>query len=623
MSLCKLIAAAACLCLLAACSTSGQTRSKFEPPDGRILHGFGMGGWKTDPKHVIYDDNYDYVRMANENGTPPFFSRTWWTNLGNPNYHEGAAIVEDVLANAIPGGLVMLSTSNFAQGPYLHTGEFDDQLDTLIRIFHRYAETPIILRIGLEFNLKKNTMTPEQYREAWRYMVRYFRAAGVDNVSYTWDYHPNKRWSGNHDRWMAYYPGDEFVDWWGLDIFDPCELDNEYEAQIHAFVNDARAHGKPVGVAECSPRHNGIEKWGDEIWEVWFEGFLDWLKEDGVKYMSMTSKEWRDGYSGWADWGDANITHNEYLETKYRERLREPQWIHQNTPKKMKLIGWDPKPTQPTAYFMALARKGPAPHLVQFIDLSYGFPDTWEWDFDGDGRIDSRERNPTFEIRKPGVYQVSLKSSNKHGADLCERDGYIEVEGTASSRNLPGYEIVNGDAETSAESWTDFIWAADSNFTYWAEAENPTGNYRRVAANGNHAIEISTTENRGRHQGGACVRIKGINSESHSAADLGAMAFRIKLPPDTLPFLWNVSFAIDLDGDGQFFMPGEIAIPNLQVRLEEGWNTIYVDFEESKMADAALVERNGEILAGFFISSREKPISVLIDDVSFAVSPSK
>lgn len=51
--------------------------------------------------------------------------------------------------------------------------------------------------------------------------------------------------------------------------------------------------------------------------------------------------------------------------------------------------------------------QGDAPFTVRFYDISYGYPETWLWDF-GDGNT-SEEQNPVYTYLEPGKYDISLK----------------------------------------------------------------------------------------------------------------------------------------------------------------------------------------------------------------------
>lgn len=88
----------------------------------------------------------------------------------------------------------------------------------------------------------------------------------------------------------------------------------------------------------------------------------------------------------------------------------------------------------PEANFYAVPLLGPAPLIVRFTGLSTFNPDSWEWDFDGNGNIDSNERNPVYTYESPGTYTVILKATNNKYRNITQtKAGYITVTGGTSS----------------------------------------------------------------------------------------------------------------------------------------------------------------------------------------------
>lgn len=82
----------------------------------------------------------------------------------------------------------------------------------------------------------------------------------------------------------------------------------------------------------------------------------------------------------------------------------------------------------PEANFSASPLSGTSPLKVQFTDLSTGNPDSWEWDFDGNGITDSLEKNPVWTYETAGTYTVILRAVNKtYGNDTRTKTGYITV----------------------------------------------------------------------------------------------------------------------------------------------------------------------------------------------------
>lgn len=78
--------------------------------------------------------------------------------------------------------------------------------------------------------------------------------------------------------------------------------------------------------------------------------------------------------------------------------------------------------------FSASPLLGTAPLTVQFTDLSAFNPDSWEWDFDGDGNLDSNEKSPAYTYENPGTYTVILKATNNtYGNNIKTKTRYITV----------------------------------------------------------------------------------------------------------------------------------------------------------------------------------------------------
>ncbi|HII80490.1 MAG TPA: PKD domain-containing protein [Methanosarcina sp.] len=80
----------------------------------------------------------------------------------------------------------------------------------------------------------------------------------------------------------------------------------------------------------------------------------------------------------------------------------------------------------PEAEFSSNITSWVPPLTVQFTDLSKD-AFSWEWDFNGDGRIDSTARNPIHTYVSYGNYTVSLNVNNRIGSDSMTKSNYITV----------------------------------------------------------------------------------------------------------------------------------------------------------------------------------------------------
>jgi subtilisin family serine protease len=95
----------------------------------------------------------------------------------------------------------------------------------------------------------------------------------------------------------------------------------------------------------------------------------------------------------------------------------------------------------PTADFSADSTCGAAPLSVDFTDLSNGTIDSWSWDFDNDGSVDSTEQHPNYNYDTPGIYTVKLEVSGPFGSDDEIKVGFISVNAPGADLNMEIKEL--------------------------------------------------------------------------------------------------------------------------------------------------------------------------------------
>ncbi len=127
--------------------------------------------------------------------------------------------------------------------------------------------------------------------------------------------------------------------------------------------------------------------------------------------------------------------------------------------------------TPPEAEFSASTTAPCAGGTVDFIDESTGYPNTWEWTFEGGTPATSSAQNPTdIMYETPGVYSVKLKASNGAGSDSLTKTAYIDVLTLPDAPVSSDEEACFGSAipDLNAEG-TDIKWYDDpalSNLVY-------------------------------------------------------------------------------------------------------------------------------------------------------------
>lgn len=174
----------------------------------------------------------------------------------------------------------------------------------------------IYVRIGYEANGPWNGYAPETYVAAFRHVAARLRAA-VPGVAIVWCIE-----GGFLDNYHPYDPGDEWADWWSIDLFSTVHLQTAAK-----FLEEATERKKPVMIGECTPRRVGVEE-GEESWSRWFAPFFALIRDHGViKAFCYINWNWA-GYPQWQDWGNARIQDHSAVLQAFREEMRSPLYVH-------------------------------------------------------------------------------------------------------------------------------------------------------------------------------------------------------------------------------------------------------------------------------------------------------
>lgn len=198
-------------------------------------------------------------------------------------------------------------------------GLYDAQIENLAESLRAF-DAPVFLRIGYEFNGQWNGYERESFVAAWRRIVDALRAAGADQVATVWCFAEE----GNDKDFMQYYPGDEYVDWWSIDLFDKEHLVSPF---TEAFLDAAEAHRKPVMIGESTARRVGVHG-GEASWKKWYAPYFDLIRRrPGIKAFCYINWNWA-AYPMWHDWGDCRIEENPAVLEAFRKELACPLYLH-------------------------------------------------------------------------------------------------------------------------------------------------------------------------------------------------------------------------------------------------------------------------------------------------------
>lgn len=198
-------------------------------------------------------------------------------------------------------------------------GSYDYAIDALCRAIRDLGH-PVILRIGYEFNgLAWNGYRSESYKAAFIRIVGKIRGYNLECAT-CWD---ASAVSGTMGSVSDYYPGDQWVDWWGINLFNATEFT---DGSVEKFMTDARAHKKPVLIGESTPKNVGVLK-GAASWNAWFVKYFTFVREHpGVKAFSYINWDFS-RYPQWSDWGDSRLGKNPLVAKNFASEMANPEYI--------------------------------------------------------------------------------------------------------------------------------------------------------------------------------------------------------------------------------------------------------------------------------------------------------
>ena len=291
--------------------------ARLEPADG-ILHGAGQ-----DPVAVR-----DYTAAMGPGRAPLI----WMTYVGlNGNLRAWGEGLARTLA-AAPGWMVpqiglSMTRDSHPEDHYeqkVAAGELDERIDQLVAALAALGR-PAYLRIGYEFNGPWNGYQPATFVAAWRRIAERIRAADLP-VALVWC--AGLTLDDAEIPW-SYWPGAEWVDWCGLDLFFPEDL---HDRRTTGFLARCAAEGKPVMIGESTPRTVGTVK-ADAAWARWFQPYLRVIAEHpGIKAFCYINWEWQEWSVkcgiDWLDWGDGRIERTPALADRWRTALGDPVFVH-------------------------------------------------------------------------------------------------------------------------------------------------------------------------------------------------------------------------------------------------------------------------------------------------------
>ena len=257
-------------------------------------------------------------------------------NTGNTQNHQ--MLVDSFPNTVIQSAMWMVGKWDVAK----KAGKGD--YDKVIKKYGAWAKStnrPIYLRIGYEFDGPHNELEPKKYVKAYKHIVDLLREEGLNNIAFVWHSYASTPFK-NH-KLSDWYPGDNYVDWIGISVFDHAYGDSNFGKYSDDVLQFAKQQKKPVMIAEANPI-KGIDNDNSNVWDHWFVNFFTFIYNKNIKAVSFINEDWQrlyiQGISHWKDsrlYNNVNISRAWFMETDKNMYLKQsPQLFEQLGYKKQK-----------------------------------------------------------------------------------------------------------------------------------------------------------------------------------------------------------------------------------------------------------------------------------------------
>lgn len=256
-----------------------------------------------------------------------------YTGLDNCNFKNWAEEIREELKAygdtlvALQIGLSLTQESQGSSSPVPYTnavvnGSLNENIEVFLDALQELGR-PVYLRIGYEFNgTSWNGYQAASYKNAFIYLTNKIRQRPRlrKEVATVWC----SVASGGNNNFIQFYPGDAYVDWWGIDLFSATDFTNTF---TNRFMDSSVAHQKPVMIGEATPRFVGVLN-GQNSWTGWFLPYFNFIHtRPNVKMTNYINWNWAN-YPQWANWGDARLSQNAVVRNYFIGVLDSAAYLH-------------------------------------------------------------------------------------------------------------------------------------------------------------------------------------------------------------------------------------------------------------------------------------------------------
>lgn len=253
------------------------------------------------------------------------------------DYGSGVEYGNGIFDSLFPNDVVGLQIGMWLNGvegcDLINSGQMDEQIEKLSNYLRSCKASVVFLRLGYEFDNPSfgYSENPKGYVTAYQRIVIALRQElpfeVITRVKFVWH-----SWAAPRDDGVAlqeFYPGDEYVDWIGISIFQQVFPWAQYWGgsllNIDEVLMFALKHGKPTMIAESTP-FGGINLDTSETrafnktnpWDRWYGEVLALIKRYDISMWCYINCNW-DSQPMWHNigFGDTRLSSNQEVMEKW------------------------------------------------------------------------------------------------------------------------------------------------------------------------------------------------------------------------------------------------------------------------------------------------------------------
>lgn len=252
------------------------------------------------------------------------------------DYGSGVEYADGLLESIFPEQHVGLQIGLWLNGTAgcndINSGLLDANVRKLVQYLSDSKASQIFLRLGYEFDNPSfgYSDNPDSYKRAFVKLVDACRRLSDcrNKVNFVWH-----SWAARRNGVLEdYYPGNQYVDWIGVSIFDhffPWSKGEGRPEDIVEVLEFANARGKPTMIAESTP-FGGIDLDVEiteqydlmDPWDRWFQPILDLIDEYDVAMWSYINCDW-ESQPMWRSvgFGETRLSTNKHIMKKWHDKI--------------------------------------------------------------------------------------------------------------------------------------------------------------------------------------------------------------------------------------------------------------------------------------------------------------